>query len=219
MKTLPGCLESHCRINMRALNFLNVFMRYAETLFPREGVFFDFSKLQKGSFRFQLFKENSLAWMLQASHLESMDQVSAFFGAIIDVMCDHKSSPEVTELFTSYVNICMFLQNDDVSSFWTQQELNSLCKKFKDFIAMRKKRFRIVQAWNMVWQKRDLPENLLDPNKDGRIDLIQGGLYESAHKRFKPLYRKPSKCEVLPCTKRLCNTRKILSDLLTRKKE
>lgn len=79
------------------------------------------------------FTENCLIATIYSSHLDSVDQFFPLVEAIVDVVYGNESSSENIELFASYMGLRALLQKDFMSPSWSEQELNSLCEKFRDF--------------------------------------------------------------------------------------
>lgn len=61
--------------------------------------------------------------------------------------------PEITELFTSYMRLCTFLQRYSLSLFSSEGELGGLRNKFSDFKKMGKKVFQAYLASNIGMHK------------------------------------------------------------------
>lgn len=49
--------------------------------------------------------DNVIARMLQASDYESVDQVSPFNGAVVDVLCEIDKCADVASVFTKYADL------------------------------------------------------------------------------------------------------------------
>lgn len=117
MRSSRGHSTTYRQIRTSVLSCLNMFMEHSETLLPGNGARLGFSEVRKGSFMSGTFIENGLIGMLQASHLDFVDQASPFFEAVVDVMCGGDFRPKITELFPSYVDFRMFLQREGLCSF------------------------------------------------------------------------------------------------------
>lgn len=163
MKTSRGYLRTYSQIKKRVLNSVNVILKETEILLPGVKVRLLFSERLRGSFMSKIFTENGLIGMILASQLDSINQVSSFIRAIVDLMCGNESSPKITELFTSYADICMVLEKDSLSHFWSKRELSSLREKFRAYNAM-KKRVWAYQASNMDLRKCHLRDHLVGTN-------------------------------------------------------
>lgn len=99
------------------------------------------------------FTENGLIGMIQASFMDSIDHVSPFPAVIVDVMCGNESSPGITALVNLCVNLRIFLHKDGLSTFWNEQELDSICKKNEGLQSNRPKSFLIIPGFEYGYIK------------------------------------------------------------------
>lgn len=118
---------------------------YAETL-QKDSKFHSFP---------EYLQKKELIGMMQGSHLFSIDQVSPFFGTIVDVVYRNESDHEITELFTSYMNLCIFLQRDGLLPFWSAEELSSFLKNL-DTSRRRAIEFSVRTRSQMGVRKSDI---------------------------------------------------------------
>lgn len=114
-------------------------------------------------------------------------------------MCGTESSREISELFTPYVDLHMFLQRKRLWLFWFEQELTSLQEKVRKFKLMCENVPDFGQATNMNTQKGRLLDHLVDATKNvGEIEFLAGKSFKATHNQCKRLYGNNSRDVALP---------------------
>lgn len=81
--------------------------------------------------------------------LHNIKQVSFFFGAIVDAMCGNEASPKITEIFSSFDDLCMFLQKNSLCPFWSEGELTSFQKEIESLKGWV--RMFLVSTRHQIW--------------------------------------------------------------------
>lgn len=172
---------------------LTAFLRETERILVGSGLRLDFSKGYDGSFIKDVFAENSFIGMLEATDLESIDQLSFFLGAITDIISKTWCSSEVRQLLTSSFDFLSIMRRENIFQTWTTAKLSSSQLKIIAFIAIEKRIFEVYRASRMRTQKWRLDVHLVDATRHvGKIDFPHAEICRASQKIVKAVYVKNS---------------------------
>ena len=136
------------------------------------------------------FGEDSVVGMLQASHYKRMDNISPFFGALIDRACDNVTDCPITSVLTSYV---LMLQKILYTPFSDEIDINvhatDIKKDISEFKTLATTTLGRYQTSGFGTVKWHLLEHVpQDIRQLGSLLNCDTGFYEESHKLFKFFY-------------------------------
>lgn len=87
-------------MNRTVFSTLNAFSERCSSKAPGYGLKVDFSKAENGDRLTGPYNENGQHGMVEASDFEAVDNVSSFFGALVDAFCGLSRTTDVTSAMT-----------------------------------------------------------------------------------------------------------------------
>lgn len=179
------------QIKKEVLSRLNKFLKDAKQIFHRSGFRLDFSSEHSKLFTTVVFSEHGLIKMIKTFEYECIEQISFFLRATTDRMWGDECEPDITELFTSYVELLRYVRRENTSSSWSETDLANLRRISVTFKGVGKSVFGVFQPSSMRTQKWHLLNHSVDYIKHvGGKQLLYRGLYESWHEIFQTVYAK-----------------------------
>lgn len=104
--------------------------------------------------------------MIETTDDDSLDQMPTLLGPITNVMYRHENKPEITKVFTEYVELPHCLRRDNKVLEWSKDEFNFLHRRIKSFKTLRGNVFGKYQSSGVRTQKWHLLDHFVDSLRD-----------------------------------------------------
>ena len=150
----------------------------------------DFSVPSK-SWRYNgFFNESGIVGMLEARQYKAVDMVFPIVAAYIDRVCGETSNCPTTKTATKYCDIVLDTFRRSRRQGWTSSELHRLKEDIANFKTVCKNTYANYQPSRMGTLKFHLLDHLVEDLKRlGTVDVMDAGLFEQSHTRFKRKYK------------------------------
>lgn len=136
-----------------------------------------------------MFNEDRIKDMLEASDYDSIDNVSPFFGELLDSVCGFPKTRETISAITNYVDKAIYLCKRHKSFEWYDASIKHLQARVQTFRKHTKAAFEMYHFTRMLSQTWYAQVDLCEAAKyAGRIKNLLTRLYEAFHEQFRAMY-------------------------------
>lgn len=103
--------------------------------------------------------------MLEESYYESIFNILPFLEALVNAFCGNVESAEVTETFTSYVNMVNFVFRRGFETCWNDESLAFLRSLIVNFKLVARETISKYQQSSLIKRKRHAIDHLCEALK------------------------------------------------------